>query len=256
MAEPIGPVGPDGGAPEDVARIQALLAHARLRRRGFWSGKVDGRMGAALRAAIEVFQYEAGLLAPPLAEAPGRIAPGGPTLAALFAAAPADLSGLRAAPGTAPGSATAFLARRSAPALEAEIARLDATAPGAAPALRAALAALLRRCDAAPGVRLVPLGRRPGDGRADFRFGIADLSVVEPGGSFRAVPPGDPAAVPAALWRAVHARAAPFRPAGAPGLLRAPPARARREREEEDPRCRRMSPRRTPPTSPWPATGR
>lgn len=237
MAEPIGPVGPDGGAPEDVARIQALLAHARLRRRGFWSGPVDGRMGVELRAAIEVFQYQAGLFAPPLAEAPGRIAPGGPTLAALFAAAPPDLAGLRAAPGSAPGTATAFLARRSAPALEAEIARLDAAAAaaGADPALRAALAALLRRCDAAPGVRLLLLERRPGDGRAGFRFGIADLSVAGPGGSFRAVPPGDPAAVPAALWEAVHARAAPFRPAGAPGLLRAPRGRARRDREEEDP---------------------
>lgn len=199
-------IAPTYGKPEDVAPVQVMLARAKHRLRPFWRGEIDGQMTPALRTAIEIFQYEAGILAPPLQEQPGVIHPDGPTIAALKAAVPRSLLRMRVLPGTA----EVFLTLRSSRVLQAELDWLRAEGPphGAGP--RRDLAEVVERCYRRIGLQIKVVDSRLRAGCAEVRLGVKALSLPLPGGVFHTVPVASPWLVPRPFWDAIQREAGAF----------------------------------------------
>ncbi|MDA0342439.1 MAG: hypothetical protein O3B74_12675 [Proteobacteria bacterium] len=193
-------IGQTQGNPEDIAPIQVLLARAKYRIRPFWRGEIDGRMTPALRTAIEMFQYEAGILAPPLMEDPGWIHPDGPTITALKAAAPAALSRIRVLPGTA----QVFMTQRSSLALRAELARLEQSDLALSPVMQADLLTMIENCHARLGLQLRVIDNRVVSGIPEPRLGVKGLSLPLPGGVFHTVPVSNPWMIPEEFWAVVQ----------------------------------------------------
>lgn len=193
-------IAPTFGNPEDIAPVQVLLARAKHRLRPFWRGEIDGEMTPALRTAIEMFQYESGILAPPLMEDPGWIHPGGPTITALKAAVPAGLARMRVLPGTA----QVFMAQRSTRTLRAELDRMREAIGPLDRDLSTAVRTLIEACHARLCLQLSIIDRRGGAGEPEVRIGVRGLSLPLPGGVFHAVPPTNPWMVPEEFWRPIQ----------------------------------------------------
>lgn len=193
-------IAPTYGNPEDIAPVQVLLARAKHRLRPFWRGEIDGEMTAGLRTAIEMFQYEAGILAPPLREDPGWIHPGGPTFTALKAAVPAALTRIRVLPGTA----EVFMTKRSARVLGRELDRIGDLIGVSDPAHCAEVSALIEACQARLCLQLGVIDTRAVATGREVRIGVKGLSLPLPGGVFHTVPATNPWMVPEEFWAAIQ----------------------------------------------------
>ena len=193
-------IAPTYGNLEDIAPVQVLLARAKHRIRPFWRGEIDGAMTPALRTAIEMFQYESGILAAPLIEDPGWIHPDGPTITALKGAVSVGLLRMRVLPGTA----EVFMTQRSSRILESELDRVREIVGSSDPCLSEEIVTLMEVCHARLCLQLSIIDRGCIAGSQGVRVGIRGLSVPLPGGVFHTIPSTNPWMVPEAFWHAVQ----------------------------------------------------